>query len=164
MFLVVHAAVGAIAGNVVASPEIAFILGFVSHFFLDMIPHGDDGMLEDYQNGKDRRLALFKVGADVLATVVLIAAFYVGQDFISPLNVAMGIAGGLLPDLLVGIHEMTRVKKRHWFSRHLLEFSKFHVANHHFLIGKTRSKRDVSMRWGLALQGASLLLLASVII
>jgi xanthine/uracil permease len=156
MFLAVHASIGALAGNAVASPIAAFSLGVISHFFSDMVPHGDEHMYEGYKNGKAVRRAYIYVASDAIATCILIALFFLREDFFSPLNVAMGIIGGLLPDLLVGLFEILKPKKRNWFNLQLAKFHGFHMQNHHFLIKHVRKERDIPFRYGLMLQGVVL--------
>jgi hypothetical protein len=164
MFLAVHAAVGAIAGNAVQDPTAAFALGVVSHFFTDMIPHGDEGMYEGYKNGTAAKRAYLYVGADAIATVLLITFFFVREDFFNPLAVAMGIVGGLLPDLLVGLFEVLRPKRRTLFNRALAKFHGFHMANHHFLIKHARGGKDIPLRYGMAMQLVVLVSLVRVIV
>lgn len=163
MFLAVHALIGAVAGNAVQSPIAAFSLGFISHFFTDMIPHGDEHMYEGYKNGNKVTRALLYVGMDALMTVVLLLVVFLKQDFFSPLNVAMGVIGGLLPDLMVGLFEMLKPKRRTWFARKLSWFHGFHMKNHHFLIKHVRKERDIPLRYGLAMQGVVLTLLVKII-
>lgn len=164
MFLAVHAAVGALAGNAVNSPVAAFSLGFISHFFADMVPHGDEHMYEGFKSGKKVGRALLYVSLDAIGTVVLIALFFLKQDFFSTLNVAMGIIGGLLPDLLVGLFEVVKPKRRNWFSRKLSWFHGFHMANHHFIIKHVRHEKDIPFRYGLLMQGIVLTLLVKMIL
>ena len=42
MFLSNHAAVGALLAVHTDNPASAFVLGYFSHYLLDMIPHGDE--------------------------------------------------------------------------------------------------------------------------
>jgi hypothetical protein len=163
MFLAVHAAVGALAGNAVKTPETAFLLGFVSHFFLDMLPHGDEAMLEGYHSGRAKRRAILYVTADAVATILLVGFFFWRSDFFHPGFVAMGILGGVLPDLLVGIAEISKPSGRRWMGRQLRRFQGFHVRNHHFLIGHLRRGRDIPLRYGLVIQLASLALLIKIV-
>jgi hypothetical protein len=163
MFLAVHALVGAIAGNAVESPTVAFSLGFISHFFTDMIPHGDEHMYEGFKSGKKVSRALLYVGLDAVGTVILLILMFLKQDFFSPLNVAMGVLGGLLPDLLVGLFEVLKPKKRTWFARKLSWFHGFHMKNHHFLIKHVRKEKDIPFRYGLAMQAIVLTLLVRMI-
>lgn len=163
MFLAVHAAIGAVTGNAVQHPTAAFALGFVSHFFTDMVPHGDEHMYEGYKSGNKVTRALLYVGADALATIVLIALCFIKQDFFHPVSVALGIAGSLLPDLMVGLAEIMPSRRRNWFNRAIMKFHGFHMQNHHFLIKHVRKEKDIPFRYGLMLQGATLTLLLSKI-
>lgn len=154
---------GALVGTAVVNPVAAFSLGFISHFFADMVPHGDEHMYEGYKSGNKVTRALIYVGLDALATVALIAVFFLGQDFFSPMAVAMGILGGLLPDLMVGLVELIKPKQRTWLNRKLAWFHGFHMANHHFIIKHVRKERDIPFHYGLALQGIVLSSLVKII-
>jgi hypothetical protein len=164
MFLAVHATVGALAGNLLGSSETAFAMGFVSHFFLDMVPHGDEFMYDGYHSGTARKRAMIYVTADALLTVLLIFAFYCGRDFMHPGRVAAGIAGGLLPDILVGVYEITKPSGRRWFGRQLTKFNRLHFKNHHLIIGRLRNKRDISFQWGVMMQMTTLVALTMIIL
>lgn len=164
MFLAVHASVGAIAGNAVQNPLIAFVIGFISHFFTDMVPHGDENMYEGYKNGNKVVRAVMYVAADAVLTVVRVALFFIKEDFFHPMNVAMGIVGGLLPDLLVGLYEILKPQGKRWWSRKLMAFHAFHMKNHHFVIGRVRKEaRDIPLRYGLALQAVTMVVLMKII-
>lgn len=164
MFLAVHAAVGALAGNAVDSPTMAFSLGFISHFFVDMIPHGDLHMYDGYKSGKKVTRAIMYVAADALVTIVLIALFFTQKDFFHPVTAGFGIVGGLLPDLLVGLVEITKPKQRNWLSRKMAWFHGFHMRVHCLLIKKSkRFERDIPFRYGLLLQAIVLAVLVKII-
>lgn len=164
MFLAVHAAVGAIAGNAVDNPIAALSLGLISHFFTDMVPHGDEVMYEGYKSGEKVVRGLLYVSADAVATIILIACIFLKQDFFSTVNVALGIIGGILPDLLVGLAEATNPKGIRRVGRILNQFRRFHIRNHHLFIGHFRKgERDIPLRYGLMLQAISLGLLLRVI-
>lgn len=160
MFLAVHAAIGAIAGNAVSSPAEAFAIGFISHFFTDMIPHGDLHVYHGYKSGKKVKTALLYVTADMVMTAVLVALLFIRQDFFHPANVWMGIIGGLLPDLLVGLFEIIKPKADSWFYRHLAMFHAFHMRNHRVLVKHLkRFEHDIPLRWGMVLQAITLFFL-----
>ncbi len=163
MFLAVHATVGALAGNSVKNPFVAFVLGFVSHFFVDMVPHGDLHMYDGYKNGERVKRAILYVAIDGFATVSLIAVFFFKQDFFSPLNVAMGIIGGLLPDLLAGLVEIFKPKSRRWVSQRLCWFHGFHMKSHCYLMHRF-GKRDIPFRYGLLLQSVVLTMLVRMML
>ena len=54
MYLTVHGASGLFIGSQVGNPWLAFVLGVVSHFILDMIPHESKSIDEWYERGKGR--------------------------------------------------------------------------------------------------------------
>jgi len=101
MFLTVHAAAGLAIGKNINSVPLAFILGVVSHFILDIIPHGDRGLFN--------RLILFKNGVQRIFMIIftdatLLAIFLLFVYVSSPQNqlaaITAGILGGIVPDLL----------------------------------------------------------------
>lgn len=164
MFLAVHALIGAVAGNAVSSPIAALSLGFISHFFTDMIPHGDKHVYDGYKTGNKKMFGILYVGGDVVLTVLLVSLVFIKQDFFHPVNVALGILGGLLPDLMAGVVELFKPKKRTWLNRKLAWFHGFHMLNHNVLIKHARHDKDIPMRYGLALQGVTLAALLKIIL
>ncbi len=124
MLLTVHATAGALIGQQISNPLLAFFLAFISHFILDIIPHGDQDWIEEYkgnQKSKVRKIVTL-VALDVLALFVLLISKYFFNAFAPTLNIVAGIMGSVLPDLLVGIHELSEKQ----FKR----FYRFHFAMH----------------------------------
>src|SRR5512133_2300013 len=102
MFVATHAAVGALFGEVMPShPILVFVLAFVVHFFMDMIPHGDSLLYHAYSKGDRKKLAMFIQISDIV--IMICFAVYLCTQVIvhQRLAVIMGIAGGVLPDALV---------------------------------------------------------------
>ena len=151
MFLAVHATVGALLGNVVVDPAASFSLSFASHFLLDMIPHGDQYLYDQYKRGDDVNQAVVRVLVDALITDVLVFFLLSNVTFVSEAGVIAGIIGGLLPDLLVGLFEMLKPKGRGWTGRQLLKFNDLHMRNHVFLIWRF-FRGDISSKFGLVVQ------------
>ena len=152
MFIATHALIGALIANQLPHhPVLSFVAGIGSHFLTDIIPHGDSKLYKDYVAGaskkKARRAIAYVMLDGVAAIYTVIALLNVGS---SPdrLTLSLGIAGGVLPDLLVGLYEVTRVPGLKWFHR-------LHFFFHNMI---TSRKGDVTMRYGLAIQ-ASLLAL-----
>lgn len=165
MFLAVHASMGALAGTAVSRPDIAFLLGFVSHFFTDMIPHGDEHIYEGFKSKNKVKRAVLYVAADSLASLALVIAFFAMKDFFHPASVVAGIAGGVLPDILVGLGELLKARSNRRFSGKIAWFHKFHMKNHHFLIKRLRKfERDIPLRYGLMIQGVTLAVLLKIIL
>jgi hypothetical protein len=165
MFMVVHAAVGAAAGQAVSHKSAAFLLGVISHFFLDMIPHGDERIYQDWIKGKRMRRARLHVGIDVILTVIFVAALFWTPQFANPTVVAWGVVGGLLPDVMVGVSLAMRPKRAKGLAWRLDRYNKFHRWNHTFLMNHwKRVENDIPFVSGLFYQGVLLFVLIKYVI
>lgn len=118
MFITTHAALGVMAAELVPHhPIIAFFLGVASHFLSDIIPHGDSGLYKGYVSGSKVKRAIAYVTLDGVVAILFVL-FLFNTTFTSDRStVSMGILGGVLPDLIVGVYEITRVKWLRWFHR-----------------------------------------------
>ena len=138
MLLSVHATVGAIIGESVNKPLFAFILAFISHFLLDLIPHGDKELIKAYRNDFKNRAMLYLIYFDLITTPILLGLlFYTGQITYTR-TVLWGIIGAVLPDILVAIHEISDK----FFSR----THKFHNWTHE------RFKWSIPLKFGIIVQ------------
>jgi uncharacterized membrane protein len=107
MLISVHATIGAVIGEKIHSSLFAFALAFLSHFILDVIPHGDKALIKAYRNDFKNRAMLYLIIFDVISTIVLLSLmFYFHKLTYSP-SVLWGIIGGILPDIMVAINEIT---------------------------------------------------------
>jgi hypothetical protein len=129
MMLSTHAVVGAaIASFLPSHPAAAFVLGFVSHFALDAIPHWDYPVRSASVNPKinapvkfDRALLqdAVTIGSDGLFGIL--AAFFLFASPESLLAVLLGAFGAMLPDPLQVVcarfqHEPLRTLQQfHWW-------------------------------------------------
>ena len=158
MFITTHAAIGALIGAVVPNRYAAFSLGFLSHFVVDRIPHGDEHMLDGYKSGEKIKRAVAYV------TIDSVIAMYVTLLILSNAPTALhgsmkwGLIGSILPDLLVGIYELTKIEP--FFRR----FTAFHHKNHHAWIGKYRKGKDIPFKWGVAYQVVAAIILVKLAI
>ncbi len=155
MFITTHATVGALVGAIIPNPYLAFVVGFASHFLLDMIPHGDEHMLDGYKSGQKVRRAIAYVTIDSIIAVYVILLLLSNAPAHLHLSVKWGIIGSILPDLLVGVFEITKTKL-------LRKFTVWHHKNHHRLIGKYRHGRDIPFRWGVTYQILAALVLIKI--
>ena len=113
MFLTVHASVGGLIGEKTATAHqwLAFIFGFLSHFILDMIPHGDDVAASP----TDKRGLYLIVASDLMVGFFLMLFWL---KWITPQNsqaLILGMFGAALPDGLWGIYEQWKIKGLAWF-------------------------------------------------
>lgn len=128
MLLSVHATVGAIIGENVNSPVLAFILAFISHYLLDVIPHGDTALVKAYRENFKQKAMIYLITFDIFSSIALffILFFFHKITFSEP--VLWGIVGGILPDIMVAIYEITnkyfrRLHRLHFWTHDRLNWT-----------------------------------------
>lgn len=101
MFLTSHATAALWITTKTDDPLLAFVLGFVSHFVLDIIPHGDETIGHHIADMRKRYYYLAKVAlVDVIFSIAMVW-FYVSQKTdISRLVIACAVFGSWLPDFM----------------------------------------------------------------
>jgi hypothetical protein len=122
MLLSVHATVGAVIGANVSTPLLAFVLGFISHFILDIIPHGDEALIKAYRNDFKNRGMLYLIIFDLASTIILLFLLFYSQKLNFTPIVLWGILGGVIPDVMVAINEITH--------KHFCRTQKIHCWTH----------------------------------
>lgn len=111
MFLTVHATAGVIIGQQTGNIWLAFLGGIISHIILDIIPHGDQDLVESGDKFtpkeiiKIRKIALI----DMLIMSALLSAIYLADlvPQISVWPVLVAAFGAILPDFLSGFYALT---------------------------------------------------------
>ena len=122
MLLSIHATAGALIGQQINNPILAFILAFVSHFILDVIPHGDHDWIDEYKGGqksKARKIVSIVV-IDVLVLLALLVSKFYFKSFTPNLPIVAGVVGGVLPDFLVGCHELSDKLFKRFYHLHFV--------------------------------------------
>lgn len=117
MYLSVHGVTGLVIGRLIPNPLVAFLAGLISHFALDLIPHGDEHLVDEKRFTRPRILRRI-LGASLLDGIVLLVltVVYFATTPFAPVTATMAaIAGALLPDVLHGIHLLTHTKSLDWF-------------------------------------------------
>jgi len=105
MYLSIHATAGVLIGSYTQSSIVAFVVGFFSHFLLDMVPHRDGQLpIEDLSIKQIRQRYFDKLVAIVyldlgLSTVVMAALLTNNLHFITP-SIIWGIIGSIAPDVI----------------------------------------------------------------
>jgi len=135
MFIAGHAIAGALIGQQIGEGAILiFLLAFISHFLLDLIPHGDHHHVVDFYFGKKQKLkALYStIIVDAIATIIIVVTLLTFVN-LNRVAVAWGVIGAVLPDLLVGLNELVKSSKTQWFT-------KFHFRIHNALVKKIKVK------------------------
>jgi len=124
MVITPHVLTGAVLATTTQSPVAAFLLGFISHFFLDMIPHMDPGVNshEEAKNKLNEPWA-FWLYAYVLCdfAVAISLFFWLFQRQPNFDIIAWGAFGGISVDLLDSspitrfIKDLPVYRYFHWF-------------------------------------------------
>ena len=117
MLIATHSIVGAVIGTEVNYPPLAFILGFISHFILDVIPHNDgpdDVVGRTGPNSINQYLVVAVDGLVAICTII-----YFGQSSESA-SFFWGALGGITPDLIDNVPILKE------YVRKLKVFDKFH--------------------------------------
>ena len=155
MFVTTHAALGALVGAAVPNRFLSFTLGFISHFVVDRIPHGDEHMLDGYKSGDKIKRAIAYVTID--STIAMYVSLIILSNAPANLHSGMkwGLIGSILPDLLVGIYEVTKLE---WLRR----YTAWHHKNHHHWIAKYRHGKDIPFKWGLGYQIVAAIILVKL--
>ena len=121
----------------------AFIFAFISHFLIDMIPHGDTGLADNYKiHKRNRKRAVAYVMVDAVVAIFFVLLLANTRDIVSMRTFSWGIVGGVLPDLIVGIYEITKTPLLRWFNT-------LHFAFHDFFV---KRKGDVPLYYAILAQ------------
>ncbi|MBI4122545.1 MAG: hypothetical protein HY462_00945 [Parcubacteria group bacterium] len=117
MYLTVHAAAGAAAGTFIAEPWVAFAAGIATHFILDMIPHGDEG-IESWTWFKSK---LSRIAAATLIDCAVLLVFFLywiqNADMQLLPGMLYGAAGGIVPDTIWGLQKLTDTPLLNWYCK-----------------------------------------------
>lgn len=153
MVLTTHAVVGGAIGRLLAfNPFLAFIVGFLSHFILDIIPHWDyplqskttdsRGMKQlHFRFGLPAVIDFSRIGLDFLIGLALVYWLFPlsqGTSWFTS-SVIWGALGAILPDALQFVYSQ-------WRPRWLAGLQRFHLFIH--------AKQDLNRRpvLGITLQ------------
>jgi hypothetical protein len=162
MFITVHAAVATLAGSQIQNPFLAFFVGMGLHFLFDIIPHGDKELGKKFfgfkmkkmkETEKLKTMAMYG-SLDGCALVIYIIFIFKTFDFAKSDGVSAAILGGVLPDLLVGFYQLTKIRSLKWFYS-------FHNKVHYLLLNKLQN--DIPLKYGVLLQGIGLALIISLL-
>jgi hypothetical protein len=143
MTLTTHATIGAIIGQATGNPALAFMFGFISHFIADMIPHGDSVTSNNFRVLKcKRKRAVAYVTVDAAIAIFFVLMLSNTKDIESMRTFSWGIVGGVLPDFLVGLYDLTKYPLLRWVNR-------LHFYFHNFFV---KRRGDVPLFYSLLAQ------------
>ena len=143
MTLTTHATHGAVIGKAFGAPIPAFVFGLLSHFIIDLIPHGDTGISDNFRLYKrNRKRAVAYVTVDSVIALFFVLLLANTRDIESVRTFSWGIAGAVLPDLLVGLYVITASPLLRWFNT-------LHFYVHDFFV---KRRGDVPLYYALMAQ------------
>lgn len=148
-----HVTVGAAIGVTLHNPILGFIAGFTSHILLDIIPHGDSKLAHKMLVEKRRTLPLIYGIADYIIAIYLLLLFLNILDISNMRAFTFAIAGSILPDLIVVIHEASQRKLFNGFNKIHFFF--------HDLVSKKHG--DLPLLVGIGYQMAFIIFLTGLI-
>ncbi|MFA5127143.1 MAG: hypothetical protein WC465_04090 [Patescibacteria group bacterium] len=118
MTLSAHTSAAIYISTKVANPLLAFILGIVSHFILDIIPHGDENIGQHITDESARLRYFVKTAAlDAFLSLCLVFIFLQSKLNINHGALSSAVIGAWLPDVLWASVQVFRVKWLDWFCR-----------------------------------------------
>lgn len=135
MILIVHVIFGAAIGSVINNIPIAIILAFLSHYFLDIVPHADYPLkITEAKQLKKIIPDAINVTFDFCLGILLILIFSKNQ----PIIYVCGFFAAI-PDLLTAMYYLAPNK---FFTAHYKLHQKIHFLQH----------KKISMLWRVASQ------------
>ncbi len=140
MFLTVHATAGIIIAQKISNPFLAFIIGLISHYFLDAIPHGDQPLFDRYTGKKWLKIITITALIDSAITLLWVGFLFYEKETYNSVACFAAILGSVLPDFLNGFYIL-------WQKRYLKIFWDLNHGAHHLIF-----KKDLSAFWGLLTQ------------
>ncbi|MFH1425983.1 MAG: hypothetical protein ABIG66_00960 [Candidatus Kerfeldbacteria bacterium] len=110
MTLTTHTATGMFVAYLTNDPILGFFAAMGSHYITDAIPHGDEFIYWRHVHKQRDAIALAYAGIDLFFVVFIIMVVLNFSTLSAPAVLALGAAGGILPDLLMTLN--TLIKKR----------------------------------------------------
>lgn len=127
MFLAPHTVTALWITTKVTDPLLVFVLSIISHFLLDIIPHGDEEIGDKIKTRRGKLMFMLKVSSfDILISIALVYFYFFRHPQADSMLIYAAVLGAWLPDILWSSIETFKIKSLMWFVR-------FHTKVH-FLI------------------------------
>jgi len=137
MILSLHAAAGAVLASSSGSIGQAIVLGIVSHYFLDSLPHIEYG-IENVGKGNFKMAGkeFAGIAIDLLASIMIALYMVQGQSYGRSAIILIGAFFALIPDGLGFLDFCVKNKERNIFTKFLKMHSNFHKKIHSTVLNK----------------------------
>lgn len=149
MYLTVHTPTSLIIGSQIHQPLLAFILAFLAHLILDIIPHDPEKIQEQSNKKTIKRLTYFAF-IDLILIIILMAILWQNNKINLSTSVLAAVVGGIMPDILWGLDVLTQRK-----IKVLNIYHRFHSKFIHCLI---ISKISIPLKWVVLVQSTVFIL------
>lgn len=157
MTITTHTAIAVAIGSVVGSPILGFVLGLISHYAVDMIPHGDMYLREQNHtvNQQHEQAGYLLVITDVLVGIALLTTlgFLLPNDVTRSPAYISAVIGSVLPDALVGLNDLMK-------STPGQTHAKLHFFFHDFFC---RKHGDAKLRYSLMAQAVFVIAIVALV-
>ena len=157
-----HALAGVYISQQVGHPAWAFFIGFLSHFLLDFIPHGDEYIAEWIHQKNFKRRAFLIVFSDA-AALSLFVVFLLYKIELPQLSILLaGVIGAILPDIfdnvigppgsyLLSKHNYNKtLKKNNPIKSFIIRHNIFHSVVHNPFKKKMNTRAGIVVQLGLS--------------
>lgn len=109
MYLTVHAAAGMFIGSQLANPWLAFVLGVLSHFVLDAIPHDAKEVYDWHEKGDGIKKFLLEGMIDIWLLTIIIFLLQYNHWLYFDYLIGAGVLGAWLPDFLWAVPAILKI-------------------------------------------------------
>ena len=111
MFLTIHSIVALTSIKYIQNPLLLFVINFILHYILDIIPHGEG---RDVKGLKNENIELFILASLDFMFVILISSIFYKTFNYNIYLIFAALAGAILPDILWGMYALTKFKIFKW--------------------------------------------------
>jgi len=145
MFATVHTASGLLIASKISNPWWIFFIGLISHYLIDLIPHGDrhleDGLYNaDTKKNKVILKIILIILIDLTISCSLVIYYLMINSWVNWQNTILAVFVVLLPDFLMGLAKITNLFKlensKNFLIKLNLKIYKVHIKVHNFFPSK----------------------------
>ncbi|PIR07158.1 MAG: hypothetical protein COV55_01890 [Candidatus Komeilibacteria bacterium CG11_big_fil_rev_8_21_14_0_20_36_20] len=116
MFLTPHTSLALLITTKVTNPLLAFVLGVISHFVLDFIPHGDEDFARHQKTKRGKLFYLLRISIVDLLLASSLLYFFISRYPYFKESVLLGaVSGAWLPDMLWISLEQLKFNFSSWY-------------------------------------------------
>ena len=124
MFITSHTLFSVLISQKMGSPFEAFTFSMVSHYILDLIPHGDEGVGHWIKKKLTFSRFIFTNTIDIAILSIILAVFLLDKKLPSTPVFLASVIGGVLPDVMCILNDFFADWQKN-ISRKLIKYLRF---------------------------------------